>query len=154
MDKRKVKRVIAKEALIILGLSCVLYILIRFFLQNVPIVLPKYRLDFANGETHSLNIMPEIRTYSSYSKFLEEAYNPPTKLLEKRIKEFTRVMNIKSALRNKKFINPHGVYISRLYSRLLNTPFILKLIFIYLFLLSIRFIIWAVKVLTKPSLQH
>lgn len=152
MDKNKFRKFIAKEVLIILGLAGILYILIRVFLQNVPIVLPKYRLDFINGETYTLSIFPEIKTQSSYSKFLEEAYNPSPKLLEKRIKEFTRVMNIKSALKDKRWVNARQVNLSRLYSRIVSIPFVFKLGFIYLILLFIRLIIWAVRLLKKPSL--
>ncbi|MBM3243318.1 MAG: hypothetical protein FJZ12_00565 [Candidatus Omnitrophica bacterium] len=154
MDKHMIKRIIAKEILIIAALAGISYIIFHFILQNVPVVLPKYRLEFANGENYTINIMPEIRAYSNYGKFLEEAYNPPPRLVEKRIKEFSRIMGIKAVLKERKYVNPAQVNLSRLYSRLVGASFPLKLIFIYLFLLFIRFVTWAFRILTKPSLQH
>ncbi|MDD3988156.1 MAG: hypothetical protein PHS12_00555 [Candidatus Omnitrophica bacterium] len=152
MIKLNIKRIIAKEALVILGITVCLYILIHFFLQNVPIALPRYKLDFANGETHSLDIIPQIRSYSDYRQFLETAYNPPPKVVEKRVKEFVKVLNIRSQLRGTRLINSRQVYFSRLYSRFIGVGFIVKLIFVYLFLLLIRFMVWALRVLLRPSL--
>ena len=113
MGKRTIKRIIAKEGLIILGLAVVLYILI-LLLQNVPVALPKYRLEFANGEMRTININPEIHNDYNYKRLLEETYNPPPKLIEKRIKEFIRAVNIKSALKSSKCINSKSAGVPRL----------------------------------------
>lgn len=150
MDKKKIKRVIAKEGLIILGLSVVLYFFI-LLLQNVPVALPKYRLEFANGEIHAININPEIRNDSNYKRLLQEAYNPTPKLIAKRINEFIRAMNIESALKSSKCINSNQIYISKLYSNLLGVLFILKLAIAYFILLFARFIIWAVSALRRKE---
>ncbi len=147
MGKKKIKRIIAREGLIALGLAVVLYLFISLVLQNIPVALPKYRLEFANGEVYTISINPEIRNDYNYKKLLEEAYNPPPKLIEKRIKEFTRAGDVKSALKSSSCINSNQIYISRLYSHLLGVTFILKLAIIYLILLFIRFIIWAVRTL-------
>lgn len=152
MIKLNIKRIIAKEALVILGLAGFLYILVHFFLQNVPIALPKYKLDFGNGETYNLDIIPQIRNYSDYNEFLEVAYNPPPKVVEKRVKEFMKVMNIRSQLKSARLINSKQLYLSKAYSRFVGVSFIVKLLFLYLFLLLIRFVVWALKVLLKPSL--
>jgi len=148
MGKRKIKWIIAKEGLIILGLSVVLYLFI-LLLQNVPVALPKYRLEFANGEIHDININPEIRNDPDYKKFLREVYNPPPKLIQKRIKEFIRAVNIESDLKNSKCINSTQLYISELYSSLLGVTFILKLAVVYFILLFARFIIWALRILRE-----
>jgi hypothetical protein len=151
---KRIKILLARESLIILGLAVILYILVTFFLQNVTIVLPKYRLEFANGEAHAINIFPEINNNYNYRRLLEIAYNPPPKLIDKRIKEFIKAENIKSALKSYSLINSKQVYISRLYSRLLGVTFLLKLLLIYLVLSLIRFIIWALRILVNPSLQR
>ena len=148
MGKKKIKRVIAKEGLIILGLSVVLYLFV-LLLQNVPVVLPKYRLEFANGEVRTISINPEIRNDSNYKKLLEEAYNPSPKLIEKRIKEFIRAGNVKSVLKSSKCINSNQIYISKLYSYLLGITFILKLAIAYFILLFTRFIIWVLRTLKE-----
>jgi len=151
MDKKKIKRIIAREGLITLGLAIVLYLFIFLFLKNVPVALSKYRLEFANGEVHTISINPEIRNDSNYKKLLEESYNPPPKLIEKRIKEFIRAGNIKSALKSSTRINSSQIYISKLYSKLLGVIFILKLAIVYLILLFARFIIWAVRTLREKE---
>ena len=148
MGKRKIKWIIAKEGLIILGLSVVLYLFI-LLLQNVPVALPKYRLEFANGEIHDININPEIRNDPDYKRLLREVYNPPPKLIQKRIKEFIRAVNIESDLKNSKCINSTQLYISELYSSLLGVTFILKLAVVYFILLFARFIIWALRILRE-----
>ena len=149
MDKKKIKRIIAREGLITLGLAVVLYLLIRLFLQNVPVALPKYRLEFANGEIHTININPEIRNDSNYKKLLEETYNPPPKLIEKRIKEFTKIRDVKSVLKSSSCINSNQIYMSKLYSHFLGGLFILKLAIAYLVLLFFRSIIWAIRILKR-----
>ena len=148
---KMLKRIIAKEVLIISVIGCLLFILSHFFLQNATVILPKYKLDFANGETYVITIMPQIRTYASYSKFLEEAYNPSLALIEKRIKEFKGIVGIKSALKEKKYVNAYQVNLSRLYSRIVGIPFIFKLVFVYLILVFIRLIIWAGRLSMKSS---
>lgn len=148
---KRIKTMVAKEGLIILLLSMALYFLVTFFLQNMPILLPRYRLEFTNGEMHTINIFPEINNSYNYRRLLEEAYNPSPRLVEKRIKEFIKSENIKPALQSKVYINSHQVYISRLYSRLIGLTFALKLIIIYAVLLFIRFIIWSSRILLKPS---
>jgi len=146
MDTKKIKRIIAREGLIILGLSVALYLFI-FLLKNAPVALPRYRLEFANGEICTININPALNNDANYNRLLEEAYNPSPKLIEKRIKEFIRAGNIRSALKSSTRINSIQIYISKLYSKLLGVVFVLKLVIVYLILLLARFIIWALRTL-------
>ena len=148
MIKKQIKRIIAREGLIILGLSALLCFLL-LFLQTVPVALPTYRLEFANGAKHSISIYPDIRNDSNYKKLLEETYNPSPKLIDKRIKEFIRAGNSTSALQSATPINSGQIYISRLYSKLLGVLFIYKLAIVYFVLLLARFIIWALKTLLE-----
>jgi len=149
MSKIKIKWIIAKEGLIILGLAAALYFLTTFLLNRMPVVLPEYKLEFANGQTYTIVINPQFRNDANYRKFLKEAYNPSPKLIEQRIKEFTRSGNIKSALKSSSCINTVQVYLSKLYSDLLSLTFVLKLAIIYLALLLFRFILWAIRILKK-----
>jgi len=148
MDKQKIERLIAKEGLIFIGLAIILYVLL-FFLQDIPVVFPKYRLEFANGEIHTININPEIRNDSNYKRLLREVYNPPPRFIEKQVKEFIKMENIKPTLKEAKCINSNQLYISELYSSILSIPFIFKVFIIYFTLLSIRFIIWALRTLRE-----
>jgi len=150
MNKQKIKWIIAREGLIILGLSAVLYLLLLLF-KNVPVALPQYRLEFANGEICTININPELNNDSNYNRLLEAAYSPPPKLVEKRIKEFIRAGNIKSTLKSSALINSNQIYISKLYSNLLGVMFIFKLAIAYLILLLFRFIIWAARILKEKK---
>jgi hypothetical protein len=140
----KIKRVIAKEVLIILGLGIALYFILILF-QNIPVVLPRYRLVFENGETRVLSISPEIRNDYNYRKLLEEAHNPSSKFVERRLREFVKESSIRSALKSSCYINSTQVYLSRLCSRLLGTLFIVKLAIVYLVLLLVRLVAWAVR---------
>jgi hypothetical protein len=146
MSNKKIKRIIAREGLILIGLAVIIYAVL-FFLQNIPAALPKYRLEFTNGETHTININPEIRNDNNYKKLLQETYHPSPKLVEKRIKGFIGAENIKSTLKRATCINSTELYISELYSSLIGVTFILKVLITYLALLFIRFIIWAVRTL-------
>ncbi len=146
---KKIKLIIAKEGLIVIGLAVVIYLFISFVLQKVPVALPKYRLEFANGEIHTIKINPEIRNDYDYKKLLEEAYNPPPKFVERRVKEFIKAGNIKSTLNSSRCVNLNLVYLSKLYSRFLGVPFILRLAIVYIILLCVRFIFWAMKTLRK-----
>ena len=143
MQKRWFERIIAKEGLIILGLAVILYFS-SLLLQNAPIVLPRYRLEFANGEVCLININPEIRNDFNYNQFLSRAYSPSPKLVDKRIREFIRTANIKSPLENSKYINPNQIYLSKIYSCFMGGLFILKVAIAYFILLLVRFIAWAV----------
>lgn len=146
MGKGRVKRIIAREGLIILGVAIVLYLFIFFLLQNVPVALPKYRLEFTNGEVHIISINPQIRNDSNYKKLLAETYNPSPKLIDKRIKEFIKAGNIQSTLKSSSCINSSQIYISKLYSYLLGVAFILKVIIAYFILLCVRFFLWPLKI--------
>jgi len=118
-------------------------------MQKVPVALPEYRLEFANGQTHSIVINPEIRNDSNYRKLLEETYNPPQKLIEKRINEFIRAGNIRSALISSQCTNSNWLRMSKAYSYFLGINFVLKLVVIYIILLFARFIVWAVRTIKK-----
>jgi hypothetical protein len=148
MNKKKINWIIAKEGLIIIGLAIVLYLLMRVFSQ-IPIVYPKYRLEFVNGETHTINIYPDIRSGYNSKEIIDAALNPTPKIIAKRIKEFMDAAGIKSALKEPRRVNPGAIYGSKLLVRFLNKPFVLKLFILYFILLFSRFIIWAVRKLRE-----
>ena len=143
----KIKFIIAREGLIILGLAALLYVFISFFLQKMPVAMVKYRLEFANGQANVISINPEIRNDYDYKKLLEQTYDPPPDLIQKRINEFIKSGNIKSALKSFRCVNTNQIYLSRLYSRILGAWFIFKLAIVYIILLLARFIFWSVKIL-------
>jgi hypothetical protein len=148
MNKKQINWIIAKEGLIIIGLAIVLYLLMRVFSQ-IPIVFPRYQLEFVNGETHTINIYPEIRSGYNSKEIMDAALNPTPKVIAKRIKEFMDTAGIKSALKEPRCVNRGAVYGSKVLVRFLNKPFVLKLFILYLILLLGRFIIWAVRKLKE-----
>jgi hypothetical protein len=150
MVLQKVKRVVAIEGLIVLGLSLAVYLSL-FLLRSVPVALPKYRLEFASGEAVVITVTPEFSNDSDYRKLLEEAYDPSPKLVEKRVKEFVRAANIRSPVKSTVRINSLQVFLSRRFSAFLAVPFVLKLAGLYLVLLVIRFVVWAVMTLRGGS---
>jgi len=136
--------------LILIGLAIILYALM-LIIRNVNVTIPKYRLEFVNGETQVISINPEIRNDYNYKKLLEEIYKPSPSLIEKRIREFIKAENIKSALKEAKCINSNQIYISQLCTNFIRTNFILKVLIIYLILLIIRFFLWALRVLVREE---
>ncbi|MCK9594328.1 MAG: hypothetical protein PHH68_03680 [Candidatus Omnitrophica bacterium] len=153
MDKKQINRIIAKEGLIIIGLGIALYLLLRVFTQ-IPIVFPKYRLAFVNGQTCTINIYPEIRSGYNSKELMEEALNPAPKLIKKRIKEFMDTAGIKATLKGSRCVNPGAIYRSRLFVRFLNKPFIFKIFILYLTLLLIRFVAWAVGIFGERRVKN
>ena len=141
-----INKIIAKEGLIIIGLVIVLYAVLHF-LPEMPVVFPKYKLEFLNGETYIIKIYPEIRNGYNSNEIIEEALNPPPKLIEKRIKEFTDTAHIKSGLKGSYYVNSAAVYCYKVFFSFFGKFFVLKVLIVYLVLLLIRFIVWAVRTL-------
>jgi hypothetical protein len=150
MDKKKIKRIIAREGLIIIGLVIVLFVILRF-LPGIPVVSPKYKLEFLNGETYTINIYPEIRSGYNTKEIMKEALNPPPKLIEKRIKEFIDTARIKSELKESSYVNSNAVYRSELVTSFFIKVFMVKVFILYLILFPIRFVVWALKTLTRKK---
>ncbi|MBU0503520.1 MAG: hypothetical protein ABH882_03780 [Candidatus Omnitrophota bacterium] len=150
MDKKKIKRIIAREGLIIIGLVIVLYAILRF-LPAIPVVFPKYQLEFINGETYTINIYPEILSGYNTKEIMKEALNPPPKLIEKRVKEFIDIARIKSELKESRFVNSNAVYRSELSTSFFGKVFIVKVFILYLILFPIRFIGWALRTLLRKE---
>ncbi|MFH1397278.1 MAG: hypothetical protein ABIH27_01835 [Candidatus Omnitrophota bacterium] len=150
MDNQKIKRIIAREGLIIMGLVVILYAILRF-LPTVPVVFPKYKLEFQSGETYTINIYPEIRSGFNTKEIMKEALNPPPKLIEKRIKEFMDTVRIKSELKESSYVNSNAVYRSELAAYFFSKVFIVKILILYLILFPIRFVGWALRTLLQKE---
>lgn len=146
MDKNGINAVIAKEGLIILGVSAALYLFVMIF-QNMPVALPKYKLQFADGRAYTISISPKLTNNPNYKSTLKDAYNPTARLVDERVKEFIKTVNIKSPLKSYRCVNSIQIYVSSLYSQFFGLLFIFKVVFVYFILLFLRFIIWAVKAL-------
>ncbi len=143
-----INKIIAKEGLIVIGLAIVLYAVLHF-LPEIPVVFPKYKLEFLNGETYTIKVYPEIRNGYNSNEVIEDALNPPPKLIEKRIKEFTDTAHIKSGLKGSRYVNSTAVYWYKLFISFFGKFFVLKVLIVYLVLLLIRFIVWALRTLRK-----
>lgn len=148
MDKKQINGIIAKEGLIILALSAVLYIFVMIF-QNMPVALPKYRLQFADGRAYTISITPKLTNNSNYKNLLKDAYNPSPRLVDERIKEFIEVAKIKTALKSYRCVNGIQIYVSSLYSQFFSLLFVFKVAIVYFILLFLRFILWALKALKE-----
>ncbi len=148
MDKNQINGIIAKEGLIILGLSAALYLFVMIF-QNMPVALPKYRLQFADGRAYTISINPKLNNDPNYKNLLKDAYNPAPRLVDERIKEFIATVKIKSALKSYRCVNSLQIYISSLYSQFFGLLFVFKVAIVYFILLFLRFILWAVKALKE-----
>jgi hypothetical protein len=146
MDKKKIKRLIAREGLILLGLAAALY-LILMVLPNISFSFPKYRLEFDNGKSYIVTISPELSQRYNTKKFIDSALDPSAQLISKRVNEFIKDNNIKAKLTSSRLINSRAVYFAKLVKSFFTLNFIFKLIIIYVLLLIIRFILWALGIL-------
>ena len=149
--KLNLKRALAKEGLILILIGAIVYFSIFFLLQRVPVIYPKYKIKFANGQAYTIDIYPDIdysRVFNS-RVFLDDIRNPPAVLVLKRISEFARRVGIDSPVEEKYCLNNWQLYLSGVYSRVLSQNLFVKTLFIYLLVLFIRFIFWAIKTLKK-----
>jgi len=108
-------------------------------------------LKFANGSNYIIEIYPDI----DYSKvrntrsFLDEVNNPDPRLISKRIEEFSKRIKVDSELKSAVCINKVQLYFSNLASNVLIQNLPVKILFVYLSLLILRFLIWAVIALKQ-----
>lgn len=148
-----IKKIVAKEGLILIAIGIAVYFLVLFFCRNIPVVFAKYKVNFANGAVYIIDIYPDL----DYSKvfnaglFLKEIHNPPAKLVSKRIAEFSKRANINSSLKNAYCINSWQLYLSEACYRILALNLFVKILFVYLFLLAVRFTAWAIRTLKLTS---
>jgi len=151
MNKRNFEFLIAREGLILIGIAVILYFLTSLMSQNIRIIYPKYRAEFANGKAYIVEIYPEI----DYSKvfnpkaFLKEVHDPEEKLISRRIEEFRKKAGISGPLKDARCANSVQLYFFKAYSAFLSLPLLVKVFFAYLFLALLRFILWALKTLKR-----
>lgn len=146
--KNKIEKIIAKEGLILITLAAVLYFAL-LFCKTAPVMYPEYKAQFADGKEYTVVIYPDMNYKSAFDPgiLLKEIHNPPLKLVSKRIEEFARQAKIDSKPVNAVCVNIWQLRLSEVYSRILLQLFIVKLFFIYVILILIRFIAWAIGTL-------
>jgi hypothetical protein len=145
---KKIRWILAKEGLILLASAVVIYVAL-LFLRDIPVVYPKYRLEFENGDVRTIYIRPEIRNDFDYKRLLREVHNPEPGLINKRIEEYRRMEGISPSLKEAKCVNTAALGISELYSSLLGVMFIFKVLIVYGMILTVRFIAWSLKALKE-----
>ena len=153
MDKKKIKWIIAKEGLIIIAIAVILYFF-RTFAPTLPFPYPKVRLEFKDKSSNIIEIYPEITTPELAGRIapgeLVKKYHCPTsELISKRIDKFIQDNKKSSALLDIKCVNEKQLYLYRVYFNFLFRPLPFRTLTIYLFLLLIRFIVWAVRILRR-----
>lgn len=146
--KLKIEKIMAREGLLLIALALVLYFALTLC-KAVPVVLPKYRAQFADGKEYTITIYPDINYKSAFDSgaLLKEIHNPPPGLVSKRINEFAKQANIKSKFLSVKRANSVQLRASGAYSRVMSLPFIIKIFFVYIILLLVRFVNWALGAL-------
>lgn len=143
-----INKIIAKEGLIIIGLALILYAILHF-LPEMPVVYPKYKLEFVNGETYTIKIHPEIRNGLNSNEIIEATLNPPLKIIEERVKEFTEAAHIKSKLKSLSYVNSAAVRFYKFFFSFFGKFFALKVLIAYSILLLIRFVTWSLRTLKR-----
>ena len=149
MPRLSFKSIIAREVLIIIAIVAGMYFLLSFLSGKIPVIYPKYRLEFANGKAYAIDVYPQIdysRVFNPRS-FLTDIHHPPQKLIARRIEEFRKEAKIASPLKNSRCINSTQLYFSEAYSAFLSQHLLLKAMYVYGFLLLLRFVLWAMRIL-------
>jgi hypothetical protein len=150
------KRIIAREGLIIIAIAVGMYFLVSFLSEKIPVIYPKYRLAFADGKTYDIDIYPQVDYAQVFNPraFLKEVCLPSQKLITKRIEEFRKNAKVTSSLKDSRCVNSTQLYFSALYSRFLSQHLLLKTLYVYGFLVALRFTLWAMRVLGHKRPGH
>lgn len=129
-----------------MALGAVLY-LILLIIPDMPVHYPKYKLEFQNGQNYIITVFPEISRPYDKKRVLKESFHPSPRLVSKRINEFARDNNISAKLKTAIQINSAETNFSEFIHSFFSMNLVLKVIAIYVFLLIIRFILWAAKII-------
>ncbi len=153
MDRKKVKLIIAKEGLIFVAIALALYFF-KTFAFSLPFPYPKYRLEFQDGSSNIIEIYPDIKSAElvgkrSPNELVKHYHCPGRELVAKRTEKFIRDNKKGSPLVDARCVNEKQLYWYRVYFNFLFQPLIFRTLTIYLFLLLLRFIFWAVEVLWR-----
>jgi len=147
----KLKKIIAREGLILLIITIVLYIS-SFFIVISP-APPKFEAEFTNGETLTFYVTPKYdfsRKDSKYDiEYIKKWYYPKPEEIFKELNVSAKEKNITSELINIRCVNSGQLYIHSLYTYFLSYNFIIKVLILYILISIIRFIIWAIKTLKE-----
>jgi len=145
------KKIVAREILILILMGSACYFLFSFVNDKISIPFPKYKLEFSSGETYTIDIYPDIYASTDMKSLTEEFFAPKQKVVEKRINEFIKRQNIKSALKKAEFINQKQLSRNKALIDLLRLNLFIKIFAVYFILLLGRFIVWEVKALNEPG---
>jgi hypothetical protein len=151
MGMRKIKLIIAKEGLVIIAVAILLYAF-KTFVPSLTFPYPKYRLEFQDGSSNIIEIYPEIKTSEisgsgSSSELVTRYQHPTPELISKRTAQFIKASNKKSPLLDAKCVNETQLHWYRIYFDFFFQSLLIRTLAIYLFLVLIRFIIWALRIL-------
>ncbi len=153
MDRKRTKQIIAREGLIIIAIALLLY-LFKTFVPSPPFPYPQCRLEFQDGSSNTIDIYPEIRALElagkiSPNELVKRYQYPSPELISKRAEKFIRDNKKRSPLVDTKCVNEKQLYWYRAYFNFLFQPLPFRALTIYLFLLLLRFILWALKILRQ-----
>lgn len=146
INVEEIKRIVAREGLVILALAIVLYLIVGAC-AHISIPLLKYRLDFENGQNYVIVISPELSQGYNKKKFIRDTLDPSPRLVSKRIGEFIRDNRIKAGLKEARPLNRTRVAFYRSIWSFFSLNFITKLFILYFLISAGRFIFWATRIL-------
>ena len=144
-----IRRIIAREGLIIILIGLTLGFSFSFLRKNIPAAFPKYRLEFSDGRVYIIDIHPDYYYAPDAQKAMRELFEPGPKILEKRLNEFIKQANIRSSLKEARLIRTWQLYLSKLLFKFLSVNLLLAVGIIYLLLIIMRLVFWAMK-MCKP----
>jgi len=151
MNQIKINRIIAREGLIIIVIALVLY-LFKTYVPSLPFPYPQCKLVFQDGSSTIIDIYPDIRAQElagkiSPNEIVKKYHYPGPELISKRTEKFIRDNKKSSPLVETKRVNEKQLYWYRAYFNFLFQPLPVRTLSIYIFLLLLRFIAWALRTL-------
>lgn len=150
MFKQKLRRIVAKEGLIILGLGIALYLILTI-MPHPAFTFLKYKLELGNGDSYVVTISPELSDNYDKKRVIAESFHPSPQLIIKRLNEFMRDNNINQEIKNSYPINSKEIALQSFAVSLLTLNFFIQLAIMYSILLLTRFIVWAVNTLRREE---
>jgi len=148
MDKKKVRRIVAREGLIILGIVSILYCAQVFLFPQMHFSAPKYRLELTDGKIDYAIIGPEYGNENVYTKeFMRKMFHPSSSLVAKRLEQWKEINKV--GIMRASPVNSWQKSIMESLAFFVVSSLLLQTIVIYFLVSLIRFIIWAVKTLSE-----
>lgn len=150
MDKKKIKRVIAREGLILLEIAFILYCAGLFLFSKFIPPKSEYKVTLLDDSIRYIPIYPDAGSfnYSTKIEVMRKIYEPTQSLIMQRVKEFEEREKV-TVVGSVEAVSSPGKSIMMVLLYFIMVGLLFQTIYIYLFVSLLRFIFWAIKTLKE-----